>query len=75
MDLGWISFNEKKPSTQLTSPQAWHECAKVPYVILQQPHMVRTTHVNPLFFTPQKVRNAIDWIQFGNAQVQNELIG
>ena len=66
----WIFFNEKKPSTQLTSPQAWHECAMVLYEIIEQPHMVHTTHVNP-----QKARNAIDWIQFGNAQDQNELVG
>ena len=33
----WRMFNERQPTTQLTSPQVWHEYAKVLYDILGQP--------------------------------------
>ena len=33
----WKMFNERQPTTQLTSPQVWHEYAKVLYDIPGQP--------------------------------------
>ena len=67
----WTMFNERHTTTQLTSPQVWHEYAKVLYDILRQPpfpHPHGSCLHESNFFTPQNVRNAIDWLQFGKAK-------
>ena len=55
-----------------------HEYAKVLYDILGQtslPHPHGSTPDKSTFFTPQNVRNAIDWLQFGTAQDHDGLVG
>ena len=74
----WKMFNERQPTTQLTSPQVWHEYAKVLYDIPGQPHLPHLNSSHPhesIFLTPQNVRNAIDRLQFGKAQDHDGLVG
>ena len=58
-------FNERQPTTQLTSPQVWHEYAKVLYG--QPPPLMPHAHVNPLS-NLDMVRNTINWSQYGKVQ-------
>ena len=52
----WKMFNERQPTTQLTSPQVWHDYAKVLYDIPGQPPLPHPHGSCPhesTFFTPQ----------------------
>ena len=74
----WKMFNERQPTTQVTSPQVWHEYAKVLYDILGQlplPHPHGSCPHESTFFTPQNVRNAIDRLHFGKAKDHDGLVG
>ena len=72
-------FNERKPTTPVTSPQVWHKYAKVLlYGISGQPPLPQPHGSRPhksTFFTLQNVRNAIDQLQFGKAQDHDGLVG
>ena len=71
-------FNERQPTTQVTSPPLWHEYAKVLYDILGQPPLPHPRGSRPhesTSFTPQNIGNAIDWLQFGKGQDHDGLVG
>ena len=74
----WKMFDERQPTTQLTSPQVWHEHGKVLYGIPEQPPLPHPHGSCPhasTFFTRQNVRNAIDRLQFGKARDHDGLVG
>ena len=66
-------FNGRQCTRQVTSPQAWHENAKVLYDILGQP-LLPQPHEST-FLTPQNVRKAIDRLQFGKAHDHDGFVG
>ena len=71
-------FNERQPTTPMTTPQVWHEYANVLYDIPGQPPLPQPHGSRPhksTFFTLQNVRNAIDQLQFGKAQDHDGLFG
>ena len=63
INRAWKMFNERKPSTQLTSHQAWHEYGRydIPHA---KPHGSRPLEFT--FFTPLKVRTPIDGLKAQN---------
>ena len=70
--------SERKPTTQLTLPQVWHEYAKVLYVIPVQPafpHPHGSCSYKSTFSTLENIGNAIVWLQFGKAQDHDGLVG
>ena len=60
----WKMFNERQPTTQLTSPKVWHEYAKVLYDIpgqppLPHPHVSRPHGISYISYNGQSWGNLV----------------
>ena len=70
-------LNDRQPTTQLTSPQVWHEYAKGIVWYPGQPPLPHPHGSRPhesTFFIPQNVRPSIDQLQYGKAQDHDGLV-
>ena len=71
-------FQERQPSIELTSHQAWHGYSNILYDVPGQLPLPRPQALWPhelIFSTSQKVKNAINRLHFGKAQDHHGLVG